>query len=138
MLLSDDLAGIPDRALLFHLTRSQRIYGIPSLLTALGLYLLATAYGIDVDERTDCKLKWAGISIAPLFPIIVCGFAAALRRRRAVLNRTTEAGERGLHLRASGLHLGRSWITPWVDRIPLFASDLKALEASFNEASLKA
>ena len=82
VLLSADLSGVPDGLLLRHLQRNQRLHATPMVLTAAGLFLLASGYGVDVDERAGCRLKWLGVVLAPCFPIILVAFAAYLRARR--------------------------------------------------------
>ena len=42
VLLASDLSGVPDRLLLRHLSQSQRTLTLPSVLTAFGLFCLAT------------------------------------------------------------------------------------------------
>ena len=73
----------------------------------------ASADGIDVDERTGCKLPYLGVVLAPCFPLVLGLCASVLKARRARLNDGAAAAE--------GLHLGRTWLVSWVDRIPLAA-----------------
>ena len=51
--------------------------------------------------------------LAPCFPLVLGLCAAVLKARRARLNDDAAAAE--------GLHLGRTWLVSWVDRIPLAA-----------------
>ena len=116
VLISADLDGVPDELLLRHLAENQWMHTLPSVLTAGGLFALAVSYGIDVDERSSdahaCRRKWLGVAMAPMFPVMLFSLAWLLRRRRGQLN---------ARLRGAGasLHLGRKWLIPWADRIPL-------------------
>ena len=78
----------------------------PSQLRALIVYAARGS-----DERTGCKLPYAGVVLAPCFPLALGICASLLRSRRARLNDAASA--------AAGLHLGRTWLMAWVDRIPL-------------------
>ena len=53
----------------------------------------------DVDERTECKIPYLGVVLAPCFPMVLGLCAAVLKARRARLNDAAAAAE--------GLHLGR-------------------------------
>ena len=112
VLLSADLSGVPDGLLLRHLQRNQRLHATPMVLTAAGLFLLASGYGVDVDERAGCRLKWLGVVLAPCFPIILVAFAAYLRARRGALNHFGDMPD-------VTVRFGVRWLTIWADRIPL-------------------
>jgi len=118
VILSSDLSGVPDARLLHHLRRNQALYASPSILTACGLFLMATGYGIDIDERTECVSKWAGVVIAPVFPAALVALLLYTKRRRAALNDIQDARGRRL-TETCGLRCGRAWLNAWNDRIPL-------------------
>ena len=119
VLLVADLSGVPDALLLRHL--NQVVHRLPTVLTAVGLFLLAAGYGIDVDERANsyslddgtAALCYFGVVLAPLFPLTLCVFALMLRWRRAALNSTSD----------EMLRLGCRWVTTWADRIPRVPRD---------------
>ena len=52
-----------------------------------------------MDERTECKIPYLGVVLAPCFPMVLGLCAAVLKARRARLNDAAADAE--------GLHLGR-------------------------------
>ena len=121
VILAADLQGIPDGLLLCHLLDNQKAYAGPTLLTNAALFLLAAGFGIDVDERTSnpnsgCRLKWAGVVLAPMFPVVLFALTAYLRSRRRALNHYFTNSS------SVTMHLGARWLNTWADPIPCRAT----------------
>lgn len=82
---------MPNTALLMHLNNSDLVQSLPSVLTSAGLFLMASAYGIDLDERTALSSNstagcWIGVVFAPLFPTVLAAAVYKMRRTRSMLN----------------------------------------------------
>lgn len=69
MVLYMDVEGVPTNMMLLHLSSKVQMgfYCLPHLATALGIFLTATAYGIDIGERGGCPFLIFGLIAAPMF-----------------------------------------------------------------------
>ncbi|GMH71861.1 hypothetical protein TrST_g1473 [Triparma strigata] len=84
----------------------------PLFLTYAGTFLLATGYGIDLNERVGCPMFPFGIFAAPCFPVAVLGFGIYMRRRRRLLVK-----KYGSSVGEESWDLGVSFFLPWHDLI---------------------
>jgi hypothetical protein len=80
--LALDIDGVPDSLLIPHLEDNLAAHSSPLFLTYAGTFLLATGYGMDLNERVGCPVFPFGLVAAPCFPVVVLGFVAYMRRRR--------------------------------------------------------
>lgn len=69
MVLYMDVEGVPTNMMLLHLSSKVQMafYCLPHLSTALGIFLTALAYGIDIGERGGCPFLIFGLIAAPMF-----------------------------------------------------------------------
>lgn len=121
VLLASDIDGVPDMLLVAHLQQIEHIFGCVTICTAVGMWLIAIGYGIDIGERNGCLMTVLGLASAPVFPAIVTALFYYLRSKRLRL------------LKAHHQNLGRvnrsrkfRRCTTWMDRIP---------QAYFHESS---
>jgi len=121
VLLASDIDGVPDILLVAHLKEIEHIFGCVTICTAVGMWLIAIGYGIDIGERNGCLMTVLGLASAPVFPAIVTALFYYLRSKRLRL------------LKAHNQNLGKKnrfrkfrRCTTWMDRIP---------QAYFHESS---
>ena len=110
--LAIDIDGCPDSLLIPHLQDNLAPHSSPLFLTYAGTFLLATGYGIDLNERVGCPMFPFGIFAAPCFPVAVLGFGIYMRRRRRLLVK-----KYGSSVGEESWDLGVSFFLPWHDLI---------------------
>lgn len=111
-----DLDGIPSDMLLYHLQSSQTPYILPQVATALGIFMTALAYGIDIGERGGCPFFIFGIIAAPCFVLsIVVLWIVCRKRRQALINKHNAIGNGN---RTGDCSRYASFLATWADRIP--------------------
>ncbi|KAL7528397.1 hypothetical protein ACHAWF_005755 [Thalassiosira exigua] len=116
VVLYTDMDGIPTEHLLSHLCNSQLILTLPQMSVALGIFMTAIAYGIDIGERGGCPFFYFGIVAAPCFVLsIVVLWLVCRWRRQQLLRLSSGAGENRPVL--------ASYFATWADRVPTIISD---------------
>ncbi|GMI31620.1 hypothetical protein TeGR_g2044 [Tetraparma gracilis] len=108
--LALDIDGVPDSLLIPHLEDNLAAHSSPLFLTYAGTFLLATGYGMDLNERVGCPVFPFGLVAAPCFPVVVLGFVAYMRRRRRRL-----VPLYGAKTGESMWKLGVNFFLPWHD-----------------------
>ena len=109
--LASDIEGVPDCFLIRHLKHNKIAHSSPLILTYAGTMFLATGYGFDLNERIGCPIFPFGTVVAPMFPMVVIGFALYLRHRRSTL--CAKFGMEG----DKAWSLGSSFLLPWFDLV---------------------
>ena len=107
VILLTDIEGVPTDMLLQHLSDSHTLYSLPHGVTALGIFVTAIAYGIDIVERGGCKAFILGAIAAPLcvLAMIALGLVCQHRRKKLFEKQGKMSG-------------GTSLCATWADRIP--------------------
>eukprot|EP00956_Cyclotella_meneghiniana_P040052 scaffold185525_cov40-Cyclotella_meneghiniana.AAC.1 len=107
VILLMDIEGVPTDMLLQHLIDSQTLYSLPHGVTALGIFLTAIAYGIDIVERGGCKAFILGAIVGPLAvsAMIALAFVCQYRRKKLFEKQGKMSG-------------GTPLFATWADRIP--------------------
>lgn len=91
LVLHMDVEGIPNSMLMQHLASGAgTIYCLPHMATALGIFMTAMAYGIDIGERGGCGFFIFGVIAAPGFVMSIVALWFYCRRRRQKLFATQE------------------------------------------------
>ena len=121
-----DIDGIPPKLLLQHLWDSQILYSLPTLAIALGIFMTAMAYGIDIGERGGCKFFIFGVIAAPCFVgAIVVLWLVCWHRRKKLFEKnnfspggcSTEEEEE----KTQSVKQFLSSFSTWAERIPTIA-----------------
>lgn len=77
-----DIDGVPTEYLMTYLYNGQLYYSLPHCATALGIFLTAVGYGIDIGERGGCGFFIFGILAAPCFVLSIVALWLVCRWRR--------------------------------------------------------
>jgi hypothetical protein len=93
------------------------IYCLPHISTAIGIFLTAVAYGIDIGERGGCPFLVFGLIAAPCFVFSIVALWIVGQQRRKQLFKKYAA----LHNIDIVDHDGErvSLLATWADRVAL-------------------
>lgn len=109
-----DIDGVPTHLLLNHLYSGRVLFCLPHLATALGIFMTAIAYAIDIGERGGCPFFYFGIVAAPCFVFAIVALWFLCRWRRQTLFRELTGGDKN-----KGRRYQVSYLATWSDRVPV-------------------
>lgn len=127
VLITQDVAGVPDRLLLLHLYRHkvQLMHSLPVVVSWMGFLGTAVAYGIDIGERSGCEYRDSCLPAAVIIFLLPALFWYQLKRNRQDLNtlipcdnNAEDMGSTNNVRAAHHLHLGTAVFTTWTDILP--------------------